>query len=79
MGTCPACDFSDIWMGDITQKHLDSNPVDTLHFMLYRDDAKDLNGDHQKQLLLDQLNNLHPNLTWTVECVKEGATWTSGS
>ena len=74
MGTCPAYDFSYIWMGEITQKHLDSNPVDTLHFMLYHDDAKDylLKGDRQKQMLLDHLNNLHPNLTWTVECAKEG-------
>ena len=74
MGACHACDFTDIWMGDITQKHLDSNPVNSLHFMLYRDDGWDvlLNGDQDKRILEDHLNNLHTNLTWTLECVKEG-------
>ena len=74
MGACHACDFSDIWMGDITQKHLDTCPVDTLHFKLYRDDGLDIltNGPQERRILLDHLNNLHPNLTWTVECAKEG-------
>ena len=74
MGACHACDFSDIWMGDITQKHVDTCPVNTLHFKLYRDDGLDLllNGDQEKRILKDHLNNLHPNLTWTVECAKEG-------
>ena len=74
MGTCPACDFSDVWVGDITQKHLDTNTVRTLHFIVYRDDVATLllNGIIDKQQLEDQLNNLHPNLTWTVECAKEG-------
>merc|ERR1711923_40916 len=49
MGACHACDFSDIWMGDITQKHLDTCPVQTLHFVLYRDDGFDLlrNGEQE--------------------------------
>ena len=74
MGACHACDFSDIWMGDITQKHLDTCPVDTLHFSLYRDDGLDmlLNGLVEKRILEDHLNQLHPNLTWSVECAKEG-------
>ena len=61
-------------MGDITQKHLDTCPVDTLHFKLYRDDGLDIltNGPQERRILLDHLNNLHPNLTWTVECAKEG-------
>ena len=72
-GACHACDFSDIWMGDITQKHLDTCPVDTLHFSLYRDDGLDfMSGDEEKkEALKNHLNNLHPNLTWTVECAKE--------
>ena len=74
MGACNACDFSDIWMGDITQQHLDTCPVDTLHFTLYRDDAWDilLNGDQELRIFKDHMNNLHPNLTWTVECGSEG-------
>ena len=64
-GACHACDFSDIWMGDITQKHLDTCPVDTLHFSLYRDDGLDfMSGDEEKkEALKNHLNNLHPNLT----------------
>ena len=74
MGACHACDFSDIWMGDITQKHLDTCPVDTLHFNLYRDDGWDIltNGPQERRILEDHLDSLHPNLTWTVECAKEG-------
>ena len=74
MGACHACDFSDIWMGDITQKHLDTCPVETLHFLLYRDDGLDvlLNGDDDLQLLEDHLNNIHPNLTWTLGHGREG-------
>ena len=47
MGNCVSCDFSDIWMGDVTEKHLNTITIQTLHFILYRDDALDLlpNGD----------------------------------
>ena len=74
MGTCHACDFSDIWMGDITQQHVDTCPADTLHFTLYRDDGLDvlLNGEEELRIFKDHMNNLHPNLTWTMECGKEG-------
>ena len=30
------------------------------------------NGDQEKRILKDHLNNLHTNLTWTVECGREG-------
>ena len=74
MGNCVSCDFSDIWMGDVTEKHLNTITIQTLHFILYRDDALDLlpNGDQMKRILTDHLNNLHENLTWTVEYAKEG-------
>ena len=41
MGNCVSCDFSDIWMGDVTEKHLNTITIQTLHFILYRDDALD--------------------------------------
>ena len=75
IGACHACDFSDIWMGEITQKHLDDCPVDTLHFTLYRDDGLDilLNGEEDGiRRLKEHMNNLHPNLSWTMEYGKEG-------
>ena len=74
MGNCVSCDFSDIWMGDITEKHLNTTTIQTLHFIIYRDDVLDIltDGIHMKRILVDHLNNLHPNLTWTVECAKEG-------
>ena len=31
-----------------------------------------MNGDQQRRILEDHLHNCHENLTWTVECVKEG-------
>ena len=42
MGQCHACEFSDIWMGDITEHHVNTSPVNTLHFSLYRDDGMDI-------------------------------------
>ena len=47
MGACHACDFNDIWMGEVTQRHLETCPVDTLHFTLYSDDGLDIliNGE----------------------------------
>ena len=74
MGACHACDFADIWMGDITEKHLDTCPIETLHFLLYRDDGLDWlrNGEQEIRILKDHLNNLHPNLSWTLSHGKEG-------
>ena len=66
--------FSDMWMGDITEHHISTRSVDTLNFHLYRDDGIDvlIVGDQQKEILLNHLNSLHPNLTWTVDVAKEG-------
>ena len=74
MGTCMACDLTDIWLGDITQKHLDTYPLESLHFSIYRDDGLDflMNGQQEKRILHDHLNSLHPNLDWTLEVAKEG-------
>ena len=58
MGTCMACDLSDIWLDDVTQQHLDTYALDTLHFSLYRDDGLDIliNGQQEKRILKDHLN-----------------------
>ena len=74
MGACHACDFSDIWMGDVTQKHIDTCPVETLHFTLYRDDGWDIliNGEQDLAAFEEHLNNLQQNLQWTVKCGREG-------
>ena len=74
MGACHACDFSDIWMGDVTQKHIDTCPVETLHFTLYRDDGLDvlLNGEQDLDAFVEHLNGLHQNPQWTVKCGHEG-------
>ena len=61
-------------MGDITVKHLDTCPLETLHFLLSRDDDLDWlrNGEQKIRILQDHLNNLHPNLSWTLSFGKEG-------
>ena len=55
MGTCMACDLSDIWLGDVTQLHLDTYALDTLHFSLYQDDGLDflVKGQQEKRILKD--------------------------
>ena len=67
MGTCHAFDFSDVWVGDLVQEHVDTCPVDTLMFTIYRDDGLDLllNRD-----ILEFKN--HPNIKFSVHHGKEG-------
>ena len=52
MGACHVCDFIDILMGDM---HIDTCKVDTIHFLLYRDDGWDilLNGEQDLQRFKD--------------------------
>ena len=74
MGTCHACDFSDIWVGDLVQKHLDTCPVENLKFSIYRDDGFDLllHGKRDIQEYKDHLNSLHPNIKFDIRHGKEG-------
>ena len=72
MGACHACDFTDIWMGSVTEHHINTCPIDTLKFMLYRDDAADMINEVEKRIFEDHLNSLHPNLTWSVVTGPEG-------
>ena len=54
MGACHACDFADIWMGDIIEKHLDTCPLETVHFLLYSDNGLDWlrSGEQEIRILL---------------------------
>ena len=74
MGACHSCDFSDIWVGDITQKHIDTCPVDTLKFSIYRDDGLDIiiNGARDIDAFKEHMNNLHPNIQFDIRHGKEG-------
>ena len=72
MGSCHS--FSDVWVGDITQKHIDTCPVDTLQFSIYRDDGLDviINGARDINEYRDHMNNRHPNIQFVVRHGKEG-------
>ena len=56
------------------QKHVDTNPVETLKFSIYRDDGFDLliHGNRDFQEYKDHLNRLHPNIKFDVGHGKEG-------
>ena len=53
---------------------MDTCPVDTADFSIYRDDGLDvlLNGEADLQAFVDHLDSLHPNLKWETVCGKEG-------
>ena len=74
MGPAHGCDFTDIWVGGVVEKHVDTCPVETVHFSIYRDDGLDIlvNGEMDLQQYKDHLNNLHPNLTFDIRSGKEG-------
>ena len=60
MGTCHACDFSGVWVGDLVQK--------------YRGDVFDLLLNSSRDILefVNHLNSLHPNIRFDVRHGKEG-------
>ena len=74
MGPCHACDFTDVWMGDIVQLHVDTCPVETLNFSIYRDDGLDVleKGEKDLRKFENHLENLHENLSFDVRSGKEG-------
>ena len=49
--TCHACQFTDIWIGDLTEKHLQTTNIDSVLFTIYRDDSLDVlkNGEVDKE------------------------------
>ena len=74
MGPSQACDLTDIWIGPIAQKHVETCPVDTAGFIIYRDDAFELllNGEIDLPEYLDHLDGLHPNIKWEAKHGREG-------
>ena len=72
-GACHSCDFTDIWIGDITEKHITTCPVDTEHFSVYRDDTLDLlHSEDNLEVYKQHLATLHPNLEFVTRSGKEG-------
>jgi hypothetical protein len=64
-----------VWIGSITEKHLQTCPVETVHFSIYRDDGLDIlpGGEEDLSALVQHFNSLHPNLEWEFKHGKEGA------
>ena len=74
-GPAHVCEMTDVWIGSLTEKHLRTCPVETLHFSIYRDDGLDIliNGEEDLPILKEHFDNLHPNLKWEFNQGKEGA------
>ena len=73
MGPCHACDFTDVWIGDVMEKHINTCPVETLDPSIYRDDMFDvLKQQEDLQQFKDHLESIHDNLTFDVRSGKEG-------
>ena len=64
-----------MWIGSLTEKHLQTCPVETLHFSIYRDDGLDIlpGGEEDLPALVQHFNSLHQNLSWEFNHGKEGA------
>ena len=41
-GTCHACTFTDLWVGKVIRKHLQSSNIDSVLYSIYRDDGRDI-------------------------------------
>ena len=69
------CELTDVWISNITGKHLATCPVETVHFSIYRDDGLDIlpRGEQDLPALKQHFNQLHPNLEWEFTQGKEGS------
>ena len=74
-GPAHVCEMTDVWIGSLTDKHLRTCPVETLHFSIYRDDAFDSlpNGEEDLAGLIEHYDSLHRNIDWEFNHGKEGA------
>ena len=73
-GTCHACTFTDLWVGDVTKKHMETNHIDSILFSIYRDDSWDIlrRGIIDEQEYKTHMDSLHRNLRWDITVAKEG-------
>ena len=73
-GQAHICELTDVWIGSITEKHLQTCPVETVHFSIYRDDGLDIlpGGEDDLPALVQHFDGLHQNLNWDFKYVKEG-------
>ena len=73
-GTCHACTFTDIWVGKVVKKHLETSNIDSVFYSIYRDDGLDIlkRGLEDQAAYQQHLDGLHPNLSWDLNCAKEG-------
>ena len=73
-GTCHACNFTDLWVGKITRKHLETSNIDSILYSIYRDDGRDIltRGLEDQERYQQHLDSLHPNLKWDLTCAREG-------
>ena len=74
-GPAHICEMTDIWMGKVTEKHVQTNPVESLHFNIYRDDGADwlVNGEEDIPTLKEHFDQLHENLKWEFKTGREGS------
>ena len=75
MGPAHGCDLTDIWVGPIAEKHIQTCPVDDTDFSIYRDDGLGLLADGQDipaYLEHRDLDGLHPNLKWETKYGRQG-------
>ena len=74
-GPAHVCEMTDVWIGSITDKHLQTCPVETLHFSFYRDDGLDIlpKGEDDLPTLKEHFDSLHTNLKWEFTHGREGA------
>ena len=73
-GTCHACTFTDLWVGKVVEKHLQTSNIDSVLYSIYRDDGLDIltRGLEDQPAYQEHLDSLHPNLKWDLNCAKEG-------
>ena len=66
-GTCHACTFTDLWVGKVVEKHLQTSNIDSVLYSIYRDDGLDIltRGLEDQPAYQEHLDNLHPNLKGT--------------
>ena len=73
-GRCPACTFTDMWVGDIVKKHIETNQIDSVLFSIYRDDGWNVlnRSELDEENYKNHMNSLHENIQWDINVASEG-------